>query len=217
MVKFCMSCGKENEDGAVFCIGCGQRFPPEAANSVQPGGVTQQAPPFPVFAAEIGPGAHQHILTDVYLKDSAGKVLLVARKPSLIHSDYTIVDGTEGVQGFMKGQTHLTHKTTLVEDASHNPLGAVQASNISQNRAPPSCWVEDAAGNRLATIAYFGLMSFGAIKPDGSTIFEARLSAGTGILHSMNELEHRAYAISLADPGFPLPMLLAVITVVEHA
>jgi hypothetical protein len=217
MVKFCMSCGKENEDAAVFCIGCGQRFPPEAANSVQPGAVTQQAPSFPAFTAELGPGAHQHILTDVYLKDFSGKVLLVARKPSLIHSDYTIVDGTEGVQGFMKAQSHLTHRTTLVEDASHNALGAVQVSSISQNRAPPNCWVEDASGNRLATVVYLGLMSFAATKPDGSTIFEARLTAGTGILHSMNALEHRAYAITLADPGFPLPVVLAVITVVEHA
>jgi hypothetical protein len=166
----------------------------------------------------MGTGTHEHMLTDVYLKDPAGKVLLAARKQSLLHGDYTIVDGNEGVTGFIEQKTHLTHKTMSVEDAKRNIQGSVQVSNVSENRAPPKCWLEDASGNRLGTIVFVeGLAAFSGVKLDGSPIFEASFSAGSGVREALTEWGHRAYAINLIDPGFPLPMLLTIITALDKA
>jgi hypothetical protein len=211
-----MRCGTENEDGATFCVGCGQRFPDRvAASSTQAVAGPAQAQPA-LYAAEMSSGAHAHLLTDVSLRDSTNRVVMIARKPSLLHPDYNLADGNEGVAGFIGTQTHLGHKTHSVEDANHVALGAVQVSNFSQNRAPPSCWLEDNAGNRLATIAYAeGLMAFSAVKTDGSVLFEASMSPGTGVRQALSELGHRAYAISLFEPGFPLPMLLATIVAMD--
>jgi hypothetical protein len=218
MTKYCMGCGKENEDQASFCVGCGQRFPDQAAPATQTAVQPPQAPASNLYTAEMGTGAHEHMLTDVYLRDSQGRVMLVARKPSILHSDYTIVDGSESVKGFIKAQTHLTHRTASVEDANHGVQGAVQVSNLSQNRVPPGCWIEDAAGNRLGTVMYgAGLAAFSGVKPDGSPIFEASLAVGQGMRETLTGLEHRAYAITLVDSGFPLPLLLAVIAALDRA
>lgn len=143
-------------------------------------------------------------------------MVLVARKPSLFRSDYNLVDGDEGAVGFIRTQMHLGHRTHSVEDANHAALGAVQVSNISQNRAPPSCWLEDGSGNRLATISYTeGALDFSAVRMDGSVLFEASVSTGTGVRQSLSELGHRAYAIRLMEPGFPLPVLLATIVAMD--
>jgi len=58
MVKYCMRCGTENDAGASFCVGCGQRFPDEAgttSSSTQAGPAPAQAQPA-VYGAEMGAG-----------------------------------------------------------------------------------------------------------------------------------------------------------------
>ena len=216
LVKYCIHCGKQNDDQAAFCAVCGQRFPDQAASQVQQTGTSAPAPS--LLTAEMGTGTHEHMLTDVYLKDPAGRVLLAARKQSLLHADYTIVDGNESAVGFIEQKTHLTHKTMAIEDANRNTKGSVQVSNVSENGAPPKCWFEDASGNRLGTIVFVeGLAAFSGIKLDGSPIFEASLSAGLGVREAMTNWGHRAYAINLIDPAFSLPMLLTIITALDKA
>jgi len=222
MAKYCMQCGKENGDDAVFCIGCGQRFPevspPQAPSPPQSG----WAPPQPqqplLYTAETGPGVHQHMFTDVFLKDSAGSVILVARKPSLIHQNYNIVDANGNAVGFIESKTHLTHRSMVVEDVNHTPQGVVQLSNVSENRLPPSCWLEDANGSRTASLMYTGgRMAFVAVKPDGSNAFDATMAFGQSVTQELAALQHRAYTISLIDREFPLPMLVALIATVDQA
>jgi hypothetical protein len=165
----------------------------------------------------MGAGAHKHMLTDVYLKDPSGKVLLVARRKSLLHKDYTIVDGNEGVTGFIESKSHLTHTSLNVQDANHNVQGSVGIGTFEQKGAPPNCWLEDAGGNRQATMLFTGgVLRFSGVKLDGSRIFDATLSTGTGIRATLNALEQRSYAIELLDPGFPLPTLLAIVTAIDH-
>ena len=212
MTKYCMRCGQANVDEAAFCTACGQGFPALA----QPVPPTPAPPPPPQagvgYTTELVPGAHKHMLTDTCLRDATGRVLLVARKQSLLHAEYTIVDGNETVTGFMKPQSHLTHHTSIVEDAGHDLLGSVQVSNVSQDRRPPSCWVEDAGGQRVGSVLLTG--GLGAIvmaRADGAPIFEASILEGSGVRQALSELERRAYSINLLDPGFPLPMLLGVI------
>jgi hypothetical protein len=229
LVKYCISCGKQSDDQAAFCAACGQKFPDESSPSpVQQGAATATtavaaaAQPGTLLTAERGSGAHKHMLTDVFLKDASGKVLLVARKPSLLHEDYTIVDGNESVCGFMKSKSHLTHSGLGVEDASHNLQAAVQHSNFESSsqvgplrkQNPPNCWIEDAAGNRLASIVFTNwVLGFSGVKPDGSEIFEASLAGGTGMRQELSAMESRTYSVNLLDPGFPLPTLLAILVV----
>ena len=214
LVKYCIHCGKQNDDQAAFCAACGQRFPDQTAPPVQ-----QVAAPVPsLLTAEMGTGTHEHMLTDVYLKDPAGRVLLAARKQSILHAEYTIVDGNERVTGFIEQKTHLTHRTLSVEDANHTAQGSVQVSNVSENRNPPKCWLEDAGGNTTGTIVFMnGLLSISGVKPDGTPIFEASVSAGPGVREALTEWGHRTYAINLIDSGFPLPMLLTIVTALDKA
>ena len=221
MVKYCIHCGKANDDQAIFCIACGQRFPDQAAPPSAQQVTSTPAPPAlasSFFTAEKGPGAHEHMLTDLYLKDQTGKVLLVARKKSLLHAEYTVVDGSESVVGFIEQKTHLTHRTVSTEDADHNVQGSVQVSSIEKNRAPPSCWLEDPSGNRLGSIVFTaGLMAFAGVGPNGSVIFEASILAGQGMMQGLSDLEHRAYSINLVDSGFSQRSLLTVVVALDQS
>jgi hypothetical protein len=94
--------------------------------------------------------------------DSVVLVLLVARKPSLLHKDYVIVDGNWLVVGFLKPSTHLTHSGLSIEDSNHNLQAVVQQSNIEsftqvgplRQPNPPKCWIEDARGSKVGSIVF---------------------------------------------------------------
>jgi hypothetical protein len=140
-------------------------------------------------------------------------VLLVASKQSLLHAEYTIVDGSEKVIGYIKEQTHLTHRTFPLEDANHALQLSVQSSNVSQNKRPPNTWLEDASGGKMGTIEFTeGLGAFTVVRTDGSPIFEASMFSGSGLRQDLAGFEKRAYSINLVDQGFTPSMLLAVIT-----
>jgi hypothetical protein len=166
------------------------------------------------------------MLTDVYLKDASGKVLLVARKPSLLHRDYVIVDGNEAVVGFLKPSTHLTHSSMSLEDSNHNLQAVIQQSNIGSStqvglirqRNPPKCWIEDAEGSKVGSIVFTNwVLAFSCVKQDGSRAFDASLTGEAGLRQELSALERRSYAVTLFDPGFPLTMLVAINVVVGGA
>jgi hypothetical protein len=97
-----MRCGKQNVDQAAFCMECGAAFP-GADQGVQTGSPTEGAPaqqPFATFTAEMCPGEHEHISTDVSLRDDKGVVVYLAKRLSLLHEDFEIVDS----QGETKGR-----------------------------------------------------------------------------------------------------------------
>ena len=229
MVKFCMSCGKQNDDSAAFCTSCGKPFPATVAAPMAPAQQQQTVPPltplqpivFPgqeVYTAELGPGAHKHMLTDVYLRDSSGMTILVARLQSLLHRNYTIVDGNETITGFIEEKTHLTHRTYTLKDASQAPLGSVNISNVEHGRGiPPSGWLEDQFGNKQANIAYtVGVMTFAAVREDGTYLFEATSSFGGGFRESWDSLTKRAYAVRVNDQTITLPLVLTAIAAIDH-
>jgi len=226
MVKYCMKCGKQNDDQAKFCLACGQKFPDESAPSpVQQGAVAGgAAQPGTLLTVELGTGAHAHMLSDVYLRDASGKVLLVARKPSLLHGDYTIVDGNEAVVGFLKSSVHLTHSGLKLEDSNHNLQVVIQRSNVQSSVhvgpytqfSPPKCWIEDAYGDRVGSIVFTNsLLSFSGVWQDGSKVFDASLGGGGGLMQELFAMTRRAYAVTLFDAGFSLPTLVAVFVVID--
>jgi hypothetical protein len=218
MAKYCMYCGQMNDDQALFCTACGKSFP--AQQAAPPPAPVRPAPPAPstVYTAELGPGVHKHMPTDVYLKDPQGNQLLVARLQSLLHRNFTIVDGSEAISGFIEEKTHLTHRTYTLQDADHSTLATVNVSNVEQNSAPPSCWMEDASGNRFADVVFtMGRLSFAVTKQDGSNFFEASMPTGGGMGAMMHNAARKAYSIKVDDPSMSLSMVLTVIAALDES
>lgn len=210
-MKYCTRCGAQSDDSAIFCGSCGERFPDQ-----QPLGTHVQPQPR-LFVAEQGTGAHKHIATDVYLKDAQGNVSLVARRQSMLHLNYTIVDSTESPMGYIQHKSHLSHVTFSVEDSIHTPLGSVNISSIRSRGALPGCWIDDPSGNKQATLTFTNyIFAFNATKLDGSTIFDASFSGqGQGLRQQLSQVEHKVHGVRLYDPDFPLPVLLAVFVAVD--
>jgi hypothetical protein len=155
------------------------------------------------------------MMTDMYLRDFGGQVVLVARLQSLLHRNYTVVDGTGAVSGQIVEKTHLTHSTYGFEDLGSNTIGAVGVSNVERRRGiPPSCWIEDASGNRLANIVYVGSMSFGAYRADESSIFDVYPSGGGGVMSGLVRVLSGPYAVRVNDASFPLPLVLTTVTAI---
>lgn len=214
MAKYCIYCGQVNDDQALFCTACGKSFPVQ--QGVSPPVPVQSATPV-LYAAERGPGAHKHMPTDIYLRDSQGKQLLVARLQSLLHRNYTVVDDGEVTVGFIEEKTHLTHRTFTLQDVGHTVLASVNTSNVEQNRAPPNCWIEDATGNRLVNVVFtMGRLSFAAVRGDGTPSFQATLQSEGGVKEMLESASRRAYAVQLNDPSFSLQIVLTTLVALDQ-
>ena len=82
MVKYCASCGKVNDDQANFCVGCGKSLASEVTSTES---LTPQKPDLQIVSTTLIADRGdirdlKHTLSDVFLKDESGNVLLVARK-----------------------------------------------------------------------------------------------------------------------------------------
>jgi len=213
LVKYCIYCGQPSDDQALFCTSCGKGFPTQAAPpSSAPTIESIEQQPSGSYTAELEPGIHKHMRTDVYLKDSGAQVVLVAKLQSLLHKNYTVVDGEGVTKGQIVQKTHFTHVTYSFEDGSSNSLGAVSVSSVQHGKGTPrSCWIEDASGNRLANVVYSGTMSFSAFGTNESSIFDVYPSGDGGIRSAFSAVVPGPYAIRVNDATFPLPMVLTTI------
>jgi hypothetical protein len=212
-LKFCTYCGGENDDRAVFCTVCGEKFPDTSS-------FQQIQNQIILLTTEIGVGAHKHTPTDFYLKDSTGQVKLVARRPSLLHGNYNLVDKEELVVGYITPNEHLGHKSLKVENIAHVAEQVVQVSNIRQRGIPPKCWVEDPNGNKELAIEYTeSFFGFSGLSVNGSKIFDASAnsSGGGGIISELNAMANRSFTISLSDPSFSEGTLLAILIAIQPA
>jgi hypothetical protein len=213
-LKFCTRCGKQNDDQTIFCTACGEKFLDTSSFQPRTNQIQNQVI---VLTSEIGSGAHKHTPTDFYLKDSLGQVTLAARKPSLLHGNYNLVDKEELAVGYVTPKEHLGHKSLILENSAHVTDHVVQVSNIRQRGIPPKCWVEDPNGNKELTIEYtHSFFAFSGINISGSKIFDASAnSGGGGIMSELNAMAHRSYTISLFDPSFSQGTLLAILIAVQ--
>jgi hypothetical protein len=217
MPKYCMSCGSQNEDQAAFCAACGAPLPEVVqgapAGSPGEGAAAQQA--FATFTAEMGPGAHEHIFTDVSLKDDKGAVVYIAKRPSMLHENFEIVNPQGETKGRVSRKMHLTHQSFEICDPYDNVLNVFNVGTRRRN-VPPHCWLEDASKNTQGTIEWMaGFFSFGLVKPDGSRVFNARLTTQGGISQKLKELGSRRYAIDLLDPAFSTMILAGTIAAID--
>ena len=216
-MKYCTYCGQPNEDQALFCTSCGNVFQTQAQPSPSPAPAANPiAPQEPgLYRAEWAAGAHKHMMTDMYLRDSGNEVVLVAKRQSLLHKNYTVVDGTGAAMGQIEEKTHLTHRTFSFVDYGSNTLGAVGVSNMASRGAHPNAWIEDASGNRLADVLHSSFSTFGAYRTDKSSIFEVFPSGGGGQMNAMRAaMTPGPFTVRVNDASFPLPLVLAAITAI---
>ena len=225
-MKNCIACGAQNDDQSAFCTSCGHQFVDVASPAAQgpDEAVVQTAIQ---FTAERGPGARAHIISDTYLKDAVGKVVLVARKQGMMHENYAIRDGNETTTGYIETKRHLTSTTVQEEDAGHAVKSSTQISvqrrttsigPFQRSSMNAKCSIEDPSGVQVGSVSFQnGFMNFSLTKTDGSTIFEASLVSGSGMMDSLSALTHLNLAIALYDKDFPLTTLLTVIVAIDQA
>ena len=169
------------------------------------------------FVAELVPGNHQHILTDIALSDASGNQALLARKPSMLHVHYEIVNPHGVKEGEVNHKQHLTHQSFEVSDLMGSVLGRI---NVGAHRrgTPPNIWVEDSNGNRIAEFGYgSGFFAFEWVRPDGSKAFVARTGDGGSIGDRVRALGRRRYEVDLYDSNFSQVMLVGAMVAVDNA
>ena len=220
MSKYCMRCGKQNEDQAAFCVACGAALPvvqqgPSAGSSAERA-VAQ--PPSVTFTAETEHLGQGYALPDISLKDDQGAVVYVAKRKPL-HQSFEIYDSQGETKGSVNHKMHATHTSFEVCDPYKNVLNVIGVGPHNKG-SPPNCWLEDASGNRQGRFEFTGLGVFGLVKSDGTKVFDARLTAltaGGGMLQRLKALAARSYAIDVLDPSFSALMLAGTIAAIEAA
>ncbi|HXY55981.1 MAG TPA: zinc ribbon domain-containing protein [Nitrososphaerales archaeon] len=208
---YCPKCGKQNPDEAAYCESCGTPIGAQAV--AEP--LANAIPSSTRLVAESVPGSHQHILSDISLMDASGSQVMLAKKPSIMHFHFEVLDSRGGKMGEVNRKTHLTHQGFEVSDSSGALLGTI-GIGAHQKYGPPNAWVEDRAGNRLARFVFeSSILNFGLVKADGSKVFDARMGGGSGILGDLQSIGKKRFEIDLYDPGFSQLLLIGSIAALD--
>jgi len=169
------------------------------------------------LVAESVPGNHEHVLSDISLMDATGSQVLLAKKPSMMHFHFDVLDARGDKKGEVNHKTHLTNQDFEVSDSSGALLGTVRVG-VHQKGRPPNAWMEDQAGNKIAKFVFeFSILNFGLVKTDGSRVFDARMGGGSGIVGNLQSIGKKRFEIDLFDPSFSLLLLIGSIAALDSA
>ena len=78
------------------------------------------------------PGEHKFVYSNICLKDSQGKVILLAKKTSTFSFNYTLLGENEMEQGYIKSERGIRTMSFTAEDAK-KPHASLQDSSSSSN------------------------------------------------------------------------------------
>lgn len=223
MSKYCTRCGRQNEDQAAFCVGCGAAFPQveQPLSAVPPADRDLAQPPFATFTAEMGPGAHEHIFSDVFLRDNRGAVVCIAKRPSMLHENFEIVDPQGQMKGTVNRKIHLMRNSAEICDSDKKVLGVVQVKSVAHSgrrMVLPRCWLEDASGNTQARFEFTTGLSWSIdlVKPDESKVFHAQLTpTGGGVRNYLKGTASKRYSIDVFDPTLSAVVLAGIIAAID--
>jgi len=220
MTKYCMRCGRQNEDQAAFCVACGNAFPAvQLDTSAGPSGEAPVAQaPSATFTVTTGPYGQGHGVPVISLMDSKGAVVYIAKRKPL-HQSFEIFDPQGEKRGLVNFKMHVTHTSFEVCDPYENVLNVISAGPHMKGR-PPNCWLEDGGGNKQGKFEFAGWGAFGLVKSDGTKVFDARLKgfeAGEGMFERLKALAARSYDIVLLDSSFSTLMLMGSMAAIEAA
>jgi len=210
---YCPKCGKQNPDEAAYCESCGAPIGARAA--AMP--VANAPLSSTRLVAESVPGNHQHILSDISLVDAGGSPVLLAKKPSIMHLHFDVLDARGEKKGEVNHKTHLTNQSFEVSDASGALLGTI-GIGAHQKYGPPNAWMDEPAGNRFARFVFeSSILNFGLVKADGSRVFDARMGGGSGVLGDLRSIGKKRFEIDLYDPDFSQLLLIGSIAALDSA
>jgi uncharacterized protein YxjI len=168
------------------------------------------------FVAQMTRGDHQHMSSDISLTDTNGAELLLARRPSLMHRNFEIVNPQGQIVGNVNHESHLTRSTFNILDATGKTMIVLEMQSIHDRRTPPKCWLNDDAGRQCATIAFTaGILGFEMDKLDGTRVFSAEISVQGGILEKLQQFGMKRYGLTLFDQSFPKESLLGIIAAID--
>jgi hypothetical protein len=172
--------------------------------------------PVAVFTFEAGSRGGNRKGLDLFFKDANGQVLLIARGQSAIAVNqlYALLNGNESPAGYIETSGGLVHSSLCVQDFAHNVQGYIRIGGVHSRGTIPPCSIENANREKLASISG-SPMSFSALKPDGSRLFDAVMATGGGLRAALTALAHKAFRISLFDPAFSKLMLVGVFAALD--
>jgi hypothetical protein len=211
-----MKCGAQNDDKASFCVACGANFR-EVGAAISTASASSQ-PATKTFHAEMTAGEHKHILTDIVFKDNGGVVVFTAKRPSLLHESFEVFDAGGQMLGHVNRKIHLMGSSFETSDASQRVISVVQIRNSRQRGRLPTCWLEDGAGDKQATVEFQGFLNFDLVKLDGSKVLSAGIaSEGGGVRQELRDMMTKRFLIQVFDQTFSGLQLAGTFTALDTA
>ena len=156
-----MNCGRENDDAAVFCISCGEKFPDQSAQPIEAEApvtpTTASTPPVTVLRVSLTHGEHKFILGEVDFTDESGQVVYSGSRESTLHENYTLTSEGRKLL-FMKHKIHIGGFALEMQDDSGSPMGEIFCTTPGQERARkgvlPQYSYKDAQGNPQVVVTW---------------------------------------------------------------
>lgn len=205
-----------NPDDAAYCQTCGALMRVQTQSQALQGASASFQSSTKLFAETV-PGNHQHILSDITLTDAAGAQLLTAKKPSMMHEHFDILDANGEKRGEVNRKMHLAHQGFEVIDLYGSLLGTVNLG-AHQRYSPPNGWLEDQAGNKVAKFAFeSSILNFALVKNDGTKVFEARIGGGSGVFGTLQSIGKKRFEIDLYDQNFSELLLIGAMAALDSA
>lgn len=223
MVKYCIRCGAQNDDQALFCTSCGQRLADQGMlagdASVAPSAAS--APTVPsarVLRFGLAHGDHKFVMGSVDFQDESGKVVYSASRESALHENYTVFEGETKLL-YMKHKTHLNASTFELQDGSGAPLGELRCKYSRwQGQLPEFSYADPEGNSRAAVVWERRTFSFAIADPTSAQVFaQASSDVPGGVTGDLRALIRQRHRISIADgTSLPLTVVLAFCVAIAY-
>jgi len=215
LAKYCTHCGHENEDIALFCISCGEKFPEQEVTAAAGQGEastpsTPSTPSSTVYRFSLQKGDHKFMLGEVDFVAADGATAYSATRESVLHENYTLLKN-DVKQAFMKHMLAMGGFSFEVQDASGQPMGVLRCKTDSARHQLPSYWFEDTQGNTIATLAWEqGTMRFAISNLEMTQVYaEGLLELPGGVKGDLKAMLHKVYTLSIQQSS-PLPSVVVL-------
>lgn len=220
MAKYCIRCGAQNDDQALFCRACGQKL---VSEGTQAGGATPPPSAAPVPASTVltfgqTHGDHKFIMGSVDFKDGSGTVTYSASRESTLHQNYTILQGQKKII-YMKHKTHMNAVSYELQDGSGAPLGELRCQfSHWQGQLPKFSYADPQGNPRAAVVWEERSFDFAIADPVSGQVFaQARGELPGGLKGDLKALIRQDHTISIAEgTSLPLPIVLAFCVAIAY-
>jgi hypothetical protein len=150
----------------------------------------------------MGHGEHKFILDAVNFVDGAGTTVYVASRESVLHENYTILQG-ENKLLFMQHKMSLNGFAFELQDASGAVVGTLHSQG--ERGQLPRYWFTDSQGDTQAVLVWQqGAMKFALTDQSSSQVYAEGSVVLPGGFGDLKAMVHKRYSLSIPS-GSPLP------------